>query len=29
MHFADTPKDAFEYLRDQLEQLYPSQKAAD
>ncbi len=29
LHFADTPTDAFDYLREQLEQLYPSQKAAD
>ena len=29
LHFADTPAEAFEYLRAQLEQLYLYQKAAD
>jgi uncharacterized protein (TIGR00730 family) len=29
LHFADTPAEAFEYLRTQLEQLYLYQKAAD
>jgi uncharacterized protein (TIGR00730 family) len=29
MHFADTPTEAFEFLRTQLEQLYLYQKAAD
>lgn len=29
VHFADTPQEAFDYLREQLEVLYPSQKAAD